>query len=75
MPRRDPIIPNHRERSALQLMTHGNWLEGKDLYPTGKTAIASLVRKGWIEQRIGPSATKQLRITQAGRAALVAKIP
>jgi hypothetical protein len=72
---RDPKIPDSRERSALQLMKHGNWVARNDLYPTGKNAIASLVRKGWIEQRIGPSASKQLRITPAGRAALAAKIP
>ena len=71
---RDPEIPNHRERSSLQLMTHGRWVVGNDLYPAGKGTIASLARKGWIEQRADPSGAIQFRITQAGRTALHAKI-
>jgi hypothetical protein len=71
---RDPEIPNHRERSSLQLMTHGNWVLQADLYPAGKATIASLVRKGWIEQGVNPRGARQFRITPAGRTALPAKI-
>jgi hypothetical protein len=71
---RDPEIPNHRERSALQAMIHGNWVGRSDLYPAEKGTIASLVRKGWIEQRVDPPGAEQFRITQAGRAPLPAKI-
>jgi hypothetical protein len=72
---RGPEIPTNRERSALQLTTCGNWVVRNDLYPAGKTTIASIVRKGWIEQRVGPSGARQFCVTQTGRAALVAKIP
>jgi hypothetical protein len=71
MPSRDPKIPTHRERSALQLMKHGNWIAQKGVYPAGEHTIATLVRKGWIER----SGSKEFRITQAGKAALAAKIP
>jgi DNA-binding PadR family transcriptional regulator len=71
---RDPEIPNHRERSTLQLMKYDRWIVGNDLYPAGKGTIASLVKKGWIEQRTGPSGAHQFRITPAGRTALHARI-
>ena len=71
---RDPEILNHRERSSLQLMKHGNWVLQTDLYPAGKATIASLVRKGWIEQGVNPRGARQFRITSAGRTALPAKI-
>jgi hypothetical protein len=71
---RDPEIPNHRERSSLQLMKHGNWVVQNDLYPAGNGTIASLVKKGWMEQRADPSGIDQFRITQAGRTALAARI-
>jgi hypothetical protein len=72
---RDPKIPNHRERSSLQLMRQGNWVAQNHLYPAGKGTIASLVRKGWIEEGVNPSGARQFRITQTGEAALSAKIP
>jgi hypothetical protein len=71
---RDPGIPNHRERSSLQSIKHGTWANESDLYPAGKVTIASMLRKGWIEQWIDPSGVELFRITQAGKAALVAKI-
>jgi hypothetical protein len=71
---RDPEIPNHRERSSLQLMAHGNWVLLPDLYPAGKATIASLVGKAWIEQGINPKGARQFRISSAGRSALPAKI-
>jgi hypothetical protein len=74
MPPRDPEIPNHRERSALQLINSGNWVIRNDLYPAGNATIASLVRKGWIEKQM-VSGGARYRITPAGEAALKAKIP
>jgi hypothetical protein len=71
---RDPEIPNHRERSSLQLMKHGNWVVQSDLYPAGNATIASLVKKDWIEQGVDPRGARQFRITQAGRTALAARI-
>jgi hypothetical protein len=72
---RDSDIPHHRERSSLQAIKHGNWVVRTELYPAGTGTIASMLRKGWIEQRADPSGTEQFRITQAGKAALIAKIP
>jgi hypothetical protein len=71
---RDPEIPNHRERSSLQLMKDDRWVVGNDLYPAGEGTIASLVRKGWIEQGVDPRGARQFRITPAGRTALPARI-
>jgi hypothetical protein len=71
---RDPEIPNHRERSTLQLMKHGNWVVRSDLYPAGKATIAGLVEKDWIEPGVNPKGARQFRITPAGRAALHARI-
>jgi hypothetical protein len=75
MAHRKPEIPNNQERSVLQQTKHGNWVLPRDLYPAGTTIIARLIRKGWIEQTMAPTAREQLRITDAGRAALAAKIP
>jgi hypothetical protein len=72
---RDSEIPHHRERSSLQSIKHGNWVVQSELYPAAKGTIASMLRKGWIEQRVDPSGAEQFRITQAGKAALIAKIP
>jgi hypothetical protein len=72
---RDSEIPHHRERSSLQSIKHGNWVVQTDLYPAGKGSIASMLRKGWIENRVDHSGAEQFRITQAGKAALVTKIP
>jgi hypothetical protein len=47
---RDPEIPNHRDRSSLQLMNTETGLIS-DLYP-GKGTIANLAKKGWIEQGV-----------------------
>ena len=71
---RDPEIPNHRERSALQSMTLGNWVAEKELFPAGKATVASLVAKGWIEPGANTSGPRQFRITQTGKMALSAKI-
>jgi hypothetical protein len=71
---RDPEIPDHRERSTLHLMKHGNWVVRSDLYPAGKATIANLVRKGWIEQGVNPKGARQFRITPAVRTALAARI-
>jgi hypothetical protein len=71
---RDPEIPDHRERSTLQLMKQGSWVVRSDLYPAGNATIANLVRKRWIEQGVNPRGARQFRITPAGRTALAARI-
>jgi hypothetical protein len=68
-------IPNYRERASLQSIKNGNWVIEMALHPAGKGTIASMLRKGWIERRADPAGLVQFRITGAGKAALVAKIP
>jgi hypothetical protein len=68
-------IPHHRERESLQQIKNRNWVVQTDLYPAGKETIASMLRKGWIERREDPVGLVQFRITQAGKAAMAAKIP
>jgi hypothetical protein len=69
-------IPHHGERASLQSIKDRNWVFQADLHPAGKGTIASMLRKGWIERRLDDSSTLiQFRITQAGKAAVVAKIP
>jgi hypothetical protein len=43
--------------------------------PAGDGTIASMLRKGWIEQQFGPGGAPQFRITDAGKTAIAAKIP
>jgi hypothetical protein len=69
-------IPHHGERASLQSIKDHNWVFQADLYPAGKGTIASMLKKGWIERRLDdPSGLIQFRITQAGKTAVVAKIP
>jgi hypothetical protein len=69
-------IPHHRERASLQSIKNRNWVIQADLHPAGKGTIASMLRKGWIERRTDdPAGSVQFRITQAGKAAVAAKIP
>jgi hypothetical protein len=72
---RDSEIPHYRERASLQSIEHGNWVSQTALYPAGKQSIANMLRKGWIETEIASSGAHQFRITRAGKAALVTKIP
>jgi hypothetical protein len=46
-----------------------------DLYPAGDGTIATILKKGWIEHQFGPDGALQFRITEAGKAAIAAKIP
>jgi hypothetical protein len=45
------------------------------LHPAGEGTITSMLRKGWIERQLGPGGAPQFRITEAGKAAIAAKIP
>jgi hypothetical protein len=75
MPPRVAGIPQYRERAALQTIKYRSWVPQTALHPAGEGTIASMLRKGWIESRVDPSGAEQFRITQAGEAALVTKIP
>jgi hypothetical protein len=68
-------IPHHRERASLQSIKNRNWVIQADLHPAGKGTIASMLRKGWIERRADHAGSVQFRITEAGKAAVAAKIP
>jgi hypothetical protein len=75
MPPRIAGIPQYRERVALQSIKHRSWVPQTALHPAGEETIASMLRKGWLERQIGPGGTPQFRITEAGKAAIAAKIP
>jgi hypothetical protein len=75
MPQRVAGVPQHRERSALQAIKYRSWVPQTALHPAGEGTIASMLRKGWIEQQLGPGGAPQFRITEAGKVAIAAKIP
>jgi hypothetical protein len=67
-------IPQYRERAALQTIKY-SWVPQTALHPAGEGTIAIMLRKGWIERQLGPGGEPQFRITEAGKAAISAKIP
>ena len=75
MPPRVAGTPQYRERAALQSIKHRSWVPQTALHPAGEGTIASMLRKGWIDRQLGPGGAPQFRITEAGRAAIAAKIP
>jgi hypothetical protein len=75
MPPRASEIPQYRERAALQSIKHRSWVPQTALHPAGEGTIASMLRKGWIDRQLGPGGAPQFRITEAGKAAIAAKIP
>jgi hypothetical protein len=75
MPPRVAGIPQYRERAALQSIKYRNWVPQTALHPAGEGTISNMLRKGWIEQQLGPEGAPQFRITEAGKAAIAAKIP
>ena len=68
-------IPQYRERAALQSVKNRSWVPQMALLPAGEGTITSMIRKGWLERQIGPGGMLQFRITEAGKAAIAAKIP
>ncbi|MDI3307689.1 MAG: hypothetical protein QJR07_11370 [Acetobacteraceae bacterium] len=63
-------IPNTLERKALKKLAGSPWEYPAQLY-VGRTTIASLFEKGWIEEMPPvPSGQRRVRITTAGEAAL-----
>ena len=75
MPPRSPDIPAYKERILLQSLRNRGWRTSIALYPAGKTLIKRMVVKGWIEKGRGLDNVDGYRITPAGEAALVRKIP
>jgi hypothetical protein len=65
-------LPNHYERSALTKRAAGRELPFTKLFPAGRTTIAKLLEKGWIERA---GSTQHYRITEGGKAALRAEMP
>jgi hypothetical protein len=74
MPQRPPHIPTYIERSALQRLRSREYDTEENLLPAGPKAIAKMLQKGWIE-RLPDPALRKIRITEAGQAALKARIP
>ena len=75
MPQRPSNIPQYLERSTLQTIKRLGWVRRTALHPAGDGTVATLLKKGWIEQQVGPSGQRQFRITEAGKLAVAAKIP
>jgi hypothetical protein len=75
MPPRVANIPQYLECAALQSIKYRSWVPQTALHPAGEGTIASMLRKGWLERQIGPGGAPQFRITEAGKAAIAAKIP
>jgi hypothetical protein len=75
MPARVSGIPQYRERAALRSIKFRSWVPQTALHPAGDGTIASMLRKGWIDRQVGPGGEPQFRITEAGKAAIAAKIP
>ena len=65
-------LPNHYERSALTKLASGRELPSSKLFPAGRTTIAKMLEKGWIERA---GSTQLYRITEGGKAALRAEMP
>jgi hypothetical protein len=69
MATRSSDIPNHSERTILQAILQ------KTQIPPGERTIATLLAKGWIEERPQVNGTQKYSVTPAGEAALKIKIP
>jgi DNA-binding PadR family transcriptional regulator len=72
---RAPEIPAYTERVLLQSLRNRGSLTLQELYPAGKVLIQRILKKGWIEKGRGSNNVEGYRITPAGEAALVRKIP
>jgi hypothetical protein len=71
MPTRTSHLPNHRERTALQLLRAHGELTLLKLHPTGLATVTKMVEKDWLE-RVGSDV---YRITPTGETALRAELP
>jgi len=72
---RVPEIPAYKERILLQSLRNRGWRTSRELYPAGKALIERALQKGWIEKGRGSDNVEGYRITPAGEAALIRKIP
>jgi hypothetical protein len=72
---RSAQIPQYRERAALRSIKFRSWVPQTALHPAGEGTISSMLRKGWIEQQLGPGGELQFRITEVGKLAIAARIP
>ncbi|MGZ9057778.1 MAG: hypothetical protein ACXW14_00880 [Burkholderiaceae bacterium] len=60
-----PYLPHNVERTALQNMSGSQWLPAVALYPAGKSTIAAMLAKGWIEMHRCRGLHPMYRITAA----------
>lgn len=70
---RDPRLPRVQERYALQQLLSGEWKAATDLYPSGSKTLASMVAKGWLEER--KTTRPEYKITYSGRQAFAEVMP
>jgi len=69
LPETQARLPTLRERQFMQHLRAGGWVRSSSmLVSAGPTLIASLLKKGWIEQR-GAGNEICYRITESGLAA------
>jgi DNA-binding MarR family transcriptional regulator len=72
--REERTFATHPERQFMEHLRGKDWVKGTTL-PTSRL-IASLRKKGWIEQQLqGPKSRVFYRMTDAGLAALKARVP
>jgi len=64
---------NHNQRQFMEYLHGRGWVKGSTLPKT--TLIASLLKKGWIEQQLQASNKIFYRMTDAGLKALKAPVP
>jgi hypothetical protein len=52
LPETQANLPTHRERQFMQHLRGAGWVKASSIpVPVGPAVIASLLKKGWIEQR------------------------
>ena len=65
----EPHLPTHRERHFMQHLRTGGWVKPSAItVPAGPALIASLLKRGWIEQQ-GAGNDLSYRVTEKGLAA------
>jgi hypothetical protein len=67
------VLPTHLERQFMQWLRGRGWVKRSTL-PEATATVASLLRKGWVEER-GEGCDLELRVTDEGIAAKTATIP
>jgi hypothetical protein len=67
------LLPNIRERDALQRLLTGSWKSARELQPTSIRTLEKMIEKSWIEKCIEPDVL--YKMTFAGRRAFETPLP